>query len=230
MKGWHVLWQSALTVGLGVSLYQLAGLRADLDRVTSAFERAQDAATTSAVTAVQPPAVGVGDRAVADAVAVLDAGAPSTAALTELVRQVVRAEQERKPSHQAPEVDEARILDVVRRDQGEVFERHLEFHADRWQASRGKWLDAFAERLELSDDQRASLDQLVQDETEVMVSLFRQPKFRDHPELLARRWAKTLAATDQEVAQLLDDTQMAAWKKGRAFERKTLFPWLDPPE
>lgn len=223
----------ALGVGLVFCLVRLSAVQAELERLNAVLSRtvtsveaAQEAAGSTKTGDAQPPsALLLGSTADARL-------SPAQAsALTQLVRDAVRAEREQQGQEAAAAaaeaIDAAKVLEIVKRDQGATFERHLDFHVSRWADAREQSLAEFSERAALSPSQRARLDVLSNHEIEVMVELFKTPAFREHPEALAERWASTLETTDDEVEQLLDDDQMAAWRKGRALERKLLFPWLD---
>lgn len=234
MRGWQLFWLGAVSVGLAFALAQLSSLHAELERVVGVLSRLAEATqTVPAEPRVASDALG--SRHVQPVQgptgAPPDGGLPrDRAALAALVRQAVRAEHARQSqgADAASEpVDPERVLEIVKRDQGAILARHLEFHAGRWAAAREQSLDDFSERVGLSPNQRARLDVLSGAEIDEMVELFKQPRFRDHPAAFAKRWASTLAATDHEVEQLLDEDQMAAWRKGRAVERKLLFPWLE---
>ena len=118
------------------------------------------------------------------------------------------------------------VLSVIKAEKGRVREQLLDFWRDRWLETRKSQVEAFAKQYDLSAEQAAGIEQVLERETDGMIALLSRPDLEDDPDSIAETLNDLRARTDEAGAKLLSGTQVLRWHQARAFERQLLWPWL----
>ena len=129
------------------------------------------------------------------------------------------------PSPNDPKADQ-RILSVVGAEQNRIRDRQLEFHRARWLEWRKGALNNFARDTKLSTWQTEQLQQLLADEVDALIDIWRRPEAMENPEQAAGEWLDRLKVTDAAAHRILEPAQIAPWDLARVIERKVFWPWL----
>ncbi|MGD8861960.1 MAG: hypothetical protein PVI30_18255 [Myxococcales bacterium] len=224
----HLLPAALLIMSLGLGYW----IRV-LEREISTLE-AQLAETSPPQADAPATAAAQGDGA-AHAVAAPkpDAGDPVAALEQELtalradVRSLEQATAETASVEELQSaVGEDRILEVVKREQERLRDKHLSYQHERWMGWRKDALDAFADQHGLDDAQKGQLLGLLEHEADGLVELAKQPWFAEDPRRTVQAWRAQLELTDQKVREMLDGDALEAWRHDRLIERALLWPWL----
>jgi HAMP domain-containing protein len=127
-----------------------------------------------------------------------------------------------------PQTENA-VLSVVEREQSRIRDVQLEFHRGHWIQQRNAALTVFAQTYGLSTEQVVEIQKALEQEVDAMVDQLRRPTLLEDPDQAASDWQTMLDDTDARARKVLTPEQLAAWEKGRLFERQVLWPWLRSP-
>lgn len=119
-----------------------------------------------------------------------------------------------------------RIVDVMQAEEERVLGTQLQWHRDQLMKAREKGLDQLAEQGNLSDSQKEELTKLMEDESDAILELIKDPEMRENLDVGLKELRNLLDATDEKARQILDPDQMKLYKAGREVEQATLAPWL----
>lgn len=198
--------------------YRTTQLEARLD----GLERSQRRAATQGggAVAATPP----GTQPAAGAVAAGPGAGAGTAELQALRADVtaMRAELDKVREVARPE----EILGLVKEEEERLRNVAVDFHRERWIELREDTLDELATQAGFTDFQRTQVGDLMNAEVDKIAELARQPHVFEDPEKLANDVMQILDETEDRVRVLLNREQRPIWEQRRAFERKTVYPWL----
>jgi hypothetical protein len=122
--------------------------------------------------------------------------------------------------------DPRQILSVVKGETDRIRDRQLDFARSRWSEGRKQALEQFTALHDLQPEQKAQIEELLENESNRLVAIMRKPDVLENPEQMAADWSAVMRDTDRAATGVLDPQQVAPWKVARTIERRVLWPWL----